>query len=99
MSREQIGSQLKGFILERFPLAQKKGITEETPLLQSGIVDSLGILELVGFMEKEFMLHISDDELTPSNFENLGRLVSFVASKAAAAQPEKAESKAIGAVR
>ena len=83
MNKEQISIALKGFILEKFPLARKRGIHDETFLLQSGIVDSLGILELVAFIENEFAMPVSDDELTPENFQNIAMMTSFVAGKAA----------------
>ena len=83
MNKEQISIALKQFILEKFPLARKRGIDHDTFLLQSGIVDSLGILELVAFIENEFGITVSDDELMPENFQNIAMMTSFVAGKAA----------------
>jgi len=83
MNKEQISIALKEFILEKFPLARKRGIDHDTFLLQSGIVDSLGILELVAFIENEFGITVSDDELMPENFQNIAMMTSFVAGKAA----------------
>jgi len=83
MNKEQISIALKEFILEKFPLARKRGIDHDTFLLQSGIVDSLGILELVAFIENEFSITVSDDELMPENFQNIAMMTSFVAGKAA----------------
>lgn len=82
MNKEQISIALNRFILEKFPLARKRGIDNETFLLQSGIVDSLGILELVAFIENEFGITVSDDELMPENFQNIAMMTSFVAGKA-----------------
>lgn len=82
MNTEQISIALKQFILEKFPLARKRGIDHDTFLLQSGIVDSLGILELVAFIENEFGITVSDDELMPENFQNIAMMTSFVAGKA-----------------
>jgi acyl carrier protein len=84
MNKEQISTALRTFILEKFPLARRRGIDNETFLLQSGIVDSLGILELVAFVENEFAITISDDELMPENFQNISMMTSFIASKAIA---------------
>lgn len=81
MTQETINNKLRSFILEKFPLARKKGVNDTSILLQSGIVDSLGILELVAFMEQEFAITISDDELLPENFQNLQALTSFVQTK------------------
>ena len=84
MNQEQISIALKNFILGKFPLARKRGVDNETFLLQSGIVDSLGILELVAFIESEFTITVSDDELMPENFQNIAMMSSFVAGKATA---------------
>jgi acyl carrier protein len=81
MRIETIRDKLCTFILEHFPLARKMGIAGDLPLLQSGIIDSLGILELVEFMEREFAIVIADEELAPDNFQNLEVLSKFVLSK------------------
>jgi acyl carrier protein len=79
--KEEIHGKLHEFTLATFPLARKKGITDDSFLLQSGIVDSLGILELVGFIEAQFGIVISDEDLAPENFQNLKVLTAFVMSK------------------
>jgi len=73
--------QIKAFILTKFPLAGKKGLKNTDSLLESGIVDSLGILEIVGFLEKEFGIAISDDELVPENFESIESLAKFAMAR------------------
>ena len=44
-------------------------------------MDSLGILDLVAFLEKEFEVQISDEDLTPENFDSVEQMVAFVANK------------------
>jgi acyl carrier protein len=50
-----------------------------------GIVDSMGMMELIGFLEDRFGLQPADDEITEQNFATLRRIAAFVASKRAAA--------------
>jgi acyl carrier protein len=69
---------IHAFILKKFPAARKRVLTDDLPLLEAGIVDSLGVLELVGFLEQTFNIKIDDDELTPDNFGSVGSMVSFV---------------------
>src|SRR5712664_3396099 len=69
------------FLLEKFPLARKAGIGKDTALLEKGILDSLGILDVVSFLESEFSMVVSDDELVPDNFQTLGTLSAFVLKK------------------
>jgi acyl carrier protein len=71
-------ARIRDFVLKTFPLARKNGIKEGEKWLETGMMDSLGILDLVQFLEKEFSIHVSDDELLPENFESLSAVVSFV---------------------
>jgi acyl carrier protein len=77
---------IQSFILENFPAAKKRGLSDDLPLLESGIVDSLGVLDVVGFLEQTFQIKIDDDELTPDNFANIRSLVAFVESKRGCAE-------------
>ena len=72
---------IKEFIFGRFPQAKKKNISDSDELLNSGIVDSLGILEIVAFIEKTFGITVADEELTSENFETLTSLTNFVEQK------------------
>ena len=56
-------------------------LDENKPLLESGIIDSLGILKLIAFMEKQFGIRVEDEELIPENFETLLAICSMVARK------------------
>jgi acyl carrier protein len=76
-----IEQRIQAFLLDKFPLARKAGIGKDTALLEKGILDSLGILDVVSFLEAEFSLVISDEELVPENFQTLGLLSEFVVKK------------------
>jgi acyl carrier protein len=90
--------RIKNFILANFPLARKRGIQENDPLLEGGILDSLGVLDLVGFVEREFAVQVSDDELIPENFQSIGHVVRFVDQKRSAG-PAAAVQCSFGADR
>jgi acyl carrier protein len=70
--------KIKNFILKQFPLAKRKGITVDTPLLETGILDSMGVLDLVGFIEGEFQIGVNDEDLLPENFHSIGDIAAFV---------------------
>jgi acyl carrier protein len=76
-----IEQRIHAFLLEKFPLARKSGVGKDTALLEKGILDSLGILDVVSFLETEFSIVVSDDELVPENFHTLGTLSAFVLKK------------------
>ena len=50
-------------------------------LLDQGIIDSLGVLNLVEFLEKEFNIKIGDDEVTPENLGSINLMVKFIEKK------------------
>ncbi len=69
------------FIRARFPVAQGMDMGDGSSLLDSGVIDSLGILDLVTFMEESFDIEASDEDLVPENFDSISALVRFVESK------------------
>lgn len=58
---------------------------DEDRLLDDGIVDSMGAVELVGFLEQQFGIAIPDDEITEDNFGTIAAIAGFVSRKALAA--------------
>jgi len=72
---------IRSFLFKKFPAARKRAIGETVPLLESGIVDSLGMLDVVAFLEQSFHIQVQDDELTPDNFGTIERLGAFVERK------------------
>jgi acyl carrier protein len=76
-----IENRIREFVLKQFPLARKNGLRPEDKWLENGLLDSLGILDLVHYLEEEFAIHASDDELVPENFESLSTVVEFTQKK------------------
>jgi acyl carrier protein len=81
MDNQDSTAVLKEFILKRFPAARHASFGNDDPLLESGLVDSMGILEIVAFLEKQFGISVTDEELTPENFQSLNSLSGFVGRK------------------
>jgi acyl carrier protein len=69
---------LAGFLRQMSPAAKSVPLTEETQLLASGILDSLGILQLMSFLSDELGIAIDDDDFTLDNFETIGSLIAFI---------------------
>ena len=74
-----IGNEIKTFFAQQFPAT--KNVGDEDPLLKNGLIDSLGILEVVAFVEKQFGIIVSDDDLLPENFDSIHSLTKFVQQK------------------
>ena len=64
--------------MQTFPLARKRSVDDSVDLLQGGVIDSLGVLDLVSFLQKEFAVTIEDDDLTPENFKSIDCMAQFV---------------------
>ena len=79
---DQIRQSLRDFLEESF-LGMRPGfvIDGATPLLADGIVDSMGVLELLAFIEGTFGVTVADDEVVDANLGSLDALVRFVAGK------------------
>jgi len=54
---------------------------DDTSLLESGTIDSTGILELVTFLEERFKFRIADEEVVPENLDSISLIAKFVESK------------------
>ena len=76
MQEAIIRDEIKKFIVQQFPLA--KGMSGTDGLLGNGILDSLGILEVVGFLEQRFQITIADDDLVPAHFQSIDTITAFV---------------------
>lgn len=81
LSISTIQQKLQEFIYENFPLAKGKGISIKENLLESGTVDSMGLLIIIGFLESDYNLFISDEEVVMENFESIAAISSFVLTK------------------
>lgn len=72
---------VRKFVLQKFPLARRRNITDDDNLLETGVIDSLGVLEIVTFLNEEFALEVEDDELTPENFQSISSIAAFVGQR------------------
>jgi acyl carrier protein len=77
-----VTSELEAFIVDEITLG--RGIREIEPdedLLSRGIIDSLGVTQLVEFLEDRFGIVVADEDLTPANFQTLTSIDAFVTCK------------------
>lgn len=79
MSTEE---QVREFITQNFLLASEAtAIGSDASLLDAGIVDSMGVLELVQFLEETYSFEIADDEIVPGNLDSIDGIVAFIDTK------------------
>lgn len=59
----------------------KKSLDPEEDLLNEGVIDSMGILQLVAFLEEKYGIQVADEDIVPENFRSLNALAQFVQRK------------------
>ena len=72
---------VKDFIVDNFLFGNANKLDTDTPLFEKGIIDSTGVLELLAFIEENFNIKVSDEELVLSNFSSINAIEKFVLSK------------------
>lgn len=76
--------EIRKFIADNFMIGQNPaGLDRETSFLDNGIIDSLGVLELVSFIEDRFGVEVKDDELIPENLDSINNLLTYITKKRA----------------
>ena len=76
-----IAVTLRQFVQENFLFGRAARFSDNDSFLEQGIIDSTGVLELVGFIESEFGMQIADEELLPDNLDSIDNLVAFIERK------------------
>jgi acyl carrier protein len=75
-------AELRSFLAENFLLGEEfRGLPGSASLIEAGIIDSTGVLELVGFLEEAYEIEITDSELVPENLDSIDNVVRFVGAK------------------
>lgn len=77
-----IRNELRSFIKDNFMIGRNpEELTDAGSLLELGIIDSTGVLELVGFLEERYGIQVEDNELVPDNLDSLENLERYVSRK------------------
>lgn len=79
---EEIKSEIKAYIIENFLFGDTETVIEDDDsFMESGILDSTGILELITFIEERYDIKLDDEELLPENLDSLNNLEAFINRK------------------
>ena len=82
MTPNEIHRQVREFIADNFLFREDRAeLPDNESLLDAGLIDSTGILELVAFLEGAFAIHIADADIVPDNLDSIGSIVAYVAAK------------------
>lgn len=73
--------RVREFVTGNFFVQDAAGLTDSASLLDLGVVDSTGVLEIMGFLESTFGVTVEDDEIVPDNLDSIERIAAFVERK------------------
>ncbi len=78
--------KIRQFILENYLFSNDQSLlSNDDSFLKKGIIDSTGILEVIGYLSEEFGVTVKDEEMIPENLDSVNNLVAFIARKSQAA--------------
>lgn len=78
---QDTNQRVRSFVTTNFYMADPAALGDEISLLNSGIIDSTGVLEVIQFLEQQFGIHVKDEELLPDNLDSVGKIVRFIERK------------------
>ena len=73
---------LRAFIAENFMYGgDASALAADRSLIEEGLIDSTGVLELVSFLEEQFGIEVGDAEIIPANLDSIAAITAFVEGK------------------
>lgn len=77
-----IEQQIRNFIVENFLFGESNnGLNDDDSLLEKGVIDSTGVLELITFIEETYGIKVNDEELIPENLDSISNVTNFIKRK------------------
>jgi len=87
MGNMNVRQQIKQFIAENFLFTEDSNkLDDDTSFMDEGIVDSMGIMELIVFIEETYKIDVEDDEIEPDNLDSVNNLYNFIMRKTKSTQ-------------
>lgn len=74
--------KIRSFVTSNFYVADPEALTADGSLLDQGLIDSTGVLEVIAFLEETFGISVDDAEILPENLDSISRMAAFVERKA-----------------
>jgi acyl carrier protein len=85
VTRDKIQKQIREYIIESFLVDEEAAdFRDGESFLESGLIDSTGMLEVITYLEATFSIAVADEEMIPENLDSVENITRFVASKLSA---------------
>ena len=86
MNYSDVLARTRAYLQENFLYMRRDFVLEDsTPLLDTGVLDSMGVMELIQFIEETFPVQVQDEDVTEQNLGSLHAIATYVQSRADAA--------------
>ncbi len=77
-----VEDRIRRFVVDELQWkGRSRDLADDTSLIDGGVIDSLGIVKTISFLEDDFGIKVAEDELLPGNFETIGAIAQFVRHK------------------
>jgi acyl carrier protein len=80
MQTTDIGQEVRTFVIENFLFGRSEALKDDAPLL-GNVIDSTGVIELIGFVQERFNISVGDDEVMADNFGSVKSVIAFIEKK------------------
>ena len=77
-------AKIRRFLTDNFPYVDGETVDRDQSLVEAGVIDSTGVLQLVSYVEEEFSLQIPLEDLVPENFDSIANVTRYVTAKSGA---------------
>ena len=84
MDVNAIQKEIREYVFENFIVDDDEVFSDDESFLETGLIDSTGILELITFVEETYDIEIADEEMIPDNLDGIAKVARFVASEKSA---------------
>lgn len=74
-------TQIRRFILQNLYFTEDNNLSDDASFLETGVVDSMGVMELASFVQSEFGVTVEPQEVVVENFDSINKLANFVRRK------------------
>lgn len=81
-----IEDRVRQFILKNLYFAEDSSLDDDASFLETGVVDSMGVMELVAFVQTEWGVTVEPEEIVVENFDSIRKLAAFVRRKLSLSQ-------------
>lgn len=73
--------KIRAFVVSNYLFGEEGKLENDDSFMETGIIDSTGILELVRFLEATFSIKVVDEELIPDNLDSINKILAYLHEK------------------